>query len=116
MREGVREGDRYAITGQDTTGPSRDDSIQYVVKQYAPGFRNSAPAASTIHVQFANPDTGGHGANANGNRVNVKIEGLTYQELAPFENLNKSRYLFAEASGMREPLGGASPPLRNPSD
>jgi hypothetical protein len=117
MQEAVREGDRFAITGQLVSGYTyQDDSIKYVVKRYALGFLNSTTAAATIHVQFVNPNTGGQGTNARGNIVNVKIEGYKYSALAPFERLNYPMYIFAEASDMMEPLSGASPPLRNPTD
>src|SRR5580704_16720958 len=97
MQEAVREGDRFAITGQTVPGYScQDDSIKYIVKHYALGFLNSTTAAATIHVQFVNPDTGGQGTNAYGNIVNVKIEGYKYSAMAPFERLNFPVYVFAE--------------------
>jgi hypothetical protein len=116
MQEAVREGDRYAITGQNTVGPCQDDSIKAVVKHYALGFLNSTTAAGTIHVQFVNPSTGGQGTNAYGNIVNVKIEGYKYSAMAPFERLNYPLYVFAEASDVMEPLSGASPCLTNATD
>jgi hypothetical protein len=39
-------------------------TIKAVVKKFALGFLNSTTAASTIHVQFVNPTTGGQGTNA----------------------------------------------------
>ena len=116
LQEAVREGDRYAITGQNEIGPCQDDSIKWVVKKFALGFLNSTTPASTIHVQFVNPNTGGQGTNAYGNIVNVKIEGYQYSILAPFESLNMPMYLFAEASDVMEPLSGASPCLTKPDD
>src|SRR5580698_11042505 len=41
MQEAVREGTRYAITGQNTTGPCQDDSIKTVVKAHAAGYLGS---------------------------------------------------------------------------
>jgi Flp pilus assembly protein TadG len=117
MQEAVREGDRYAITGQVLSGYTyQDDAIKAVVQHYALGFLNSTSAAATIHVQFVNPSNGGQGTNAYGNIVNVKIEGYKYSAMAPFQRLNYPLYIFAEASDMMEPLSGASPPLRNPTD
>jgi len=116
LQEAVREGDRYAITGQNTVGPCQDDSIKAVVKHYALGFLKSGSAASTIHVQFVNPSTGGQGTNAYENIVNVKIEGFKYSALAPFQRLNYPLYVFAEASDVMEPLSGASPCLTNSTD
>lgn len=114
MQEAVREGDRYAITGQNTTGPCQDDSIKAVVKLHALGFLKSQ--SSVIHVQFVNPNTGGQGTNAYGNIVNVKIEGYKYSALAPFLRLNYPLYVYATASDMMEPLSGASPCLTNATD
>ncbi|HUB81258.1 MAG TPA: TadE family protein [Bryobacteraceae bacterium] len=116
LQEAVREGDRYAITGQNEVGPCQDDSIKWVVKKYALGFLNTTSGASSIHVQFVNPDTGGQGTNTYGNIVNVKIEGYKYKVLAPFENFNSSIYVFAEASDMMEPISGAAPCLTNSTD
>jgi hypothetical protein len=116
LQEAVREGDRYAITGQNSVGPCQDDSIKAVVKYYALGFLKSTTAASTIHVQFVNPNTGGQGTNAYENIVNVKIEGYKYSAMAPFERLNYPLYVFAEASDVMEPLSGASPCLTNSTD
>jgi Flp pilus assembly protein TadG len=116
MQEAVREGARYAITGQNTVGPCQDDSIKYDVKLHALGLLTPAAAASTIHVQFVNPTTGGQGTNAYGNIVNVKVEGYKYNPLAPFLRLNFPVYIFATASDMMEPLSGASPCLTNPTD
>ena len=116
LQEAVREGDRYAITGQNSVGPCQDDSIKAVVQRHAQGFLNSTTAASTIHVQFVNPTTGGQGTNAYENIVNVKIEGYKYSAMAPFQRLNYPLYVFAEASDVMEPLSGASPCLTNPTD
>jgi Flp pilus assembly protein TadG len=116
MQEAVREGDRYAITGQTSSGLCQDDSIKAVVKKYALGFLSSTTNAATIHVQFVNPNTGGQGTNAYNNIVNVKIEGYKYSALAPFERLNFPVYIFAEASDLMEPLSGASPCLTNSTD
>ena len=116
LQEAVREGDRYAITGQNTTGPCQDDSIKTVVKKYGLGFLSTTAGAASIHVQFVNPNTGGQGTNAFGDVVNVKIEGYRYSALAPFERLNFPVYGFAEASDVMEPLSGASPCLTNATD
>jgi hypothetical protein len=116
MQEAVREGARYAITGQNTTGPCQDDSIKTVVKNHALGFLTPTAAAATVHVQFVSPSTGGQGTNAPGQIVNVKIEGYKYSSLAPFERLNFPLYVFATASDEIEPYSGAAPCLTHPTD
>lgn len=116
MQEAVREGARYAITGQNSPGPCQDDSIKSVVKTYSLGFLKSGTAAATIHVQFVDPSTGGQGSNAPGELVNVKIEGYKYSSLAPFQRLNYPLYVFASASDLIEPYNGAAPCLTNSTD
>ena len=116
LQEAVREGDRYAITGGNAIGPCEDDSVKWVVKKFALGFLNSTTAASTIHVQFVNPSTGGQGSNVYPDIVNVKIEGYKYSALAPFQNFNWPMYIFAEASDVMEPYSGSTPCLTNSTD
>jgi Flp pilus assembly protein TadG len=116
MQEAVREGSRYAITGQCPSGWYQDDAIKAVVKQYALGFLNSTTAAATIHVQFVNASAGGQGTNTYGNLVNVKIRGYKFTPFAPFERLNFPVYIYAQASDVMEPQSGAAPALRNATD
>jgi Flp pilus assembly protein TadG len=116
MQEAAREGARYAITGQNTTGPCQDDSIKAVVKSHAVGFLGSVAGAATMHVQFINPVTGGQGANAPGQIVNVKIENYKYNAMAPFQRLNYPLYVSAMASDVIEPYSGAAPCLTKPLD
>ncbi len=116
MQEAVREGVRYAITGQNSPGPCQDDSIKSIVKTHALGFLKNSPASGTIHVQFVDSSTGGQGTNAYGNIVNVKIEAYKYSALAPFQRLNYPLYIYAVASDVMEPLTGASPCLTNATD
>jgi len=116
MQEAAREGTRYAITGQNTTGPCQDDSIKAVVKSYAAGYLGTTAGAATIHVQFVNPSTGGQGANAPGQIVNVKIENYQYNAMAPFQRLNYPLFVSATASDVIEPYPGAAPCLTNSTD
>jgi Flp pilus assembly protein TadG len=117
LQEAVREGCRFAITGQLLSGYTyQDDSIKAVVQYHALGFLNSTTAAATMHVQFVNPNGGGQGTNAQYNIVNVKIEGFKLSSLAPFANMNIPMYVYAEASDIMEPQSGAAPPLRNATD
>ena len=114
MQEAVREGCRYAITGQNSPGPNQDDSIKAVVQKYALGFLSSQQSA--MHVQWVDPNNGGQGSNAPGNIVNVKIEAYKYNPIAPFQRMNFPAYVYAIASDTVEPYSGAAPPLRNPTD
>src|ERR1700735_2561137 len=98
MQEAAREGARYAITGQNTTGPCQDDSIKTIVKTHGAGFLGTTAGLAAMHVQFVNPVTGGQGANAPGQIVNVKIENYKYNAMAPFQRLNYPLYVSATAS------------------
>jgi len=116
MQEAAREGARYAITGQNTTGPCQDDSIKAVVRLHAAGFLGSIAGAAAVHVQFINPITGGQGANAPGQIVNVKVESYKYNPMAPFQRLGYALYVNAMASDVIEPYSGAAPCLTNSTD
>jgi Flp pilus assembly protein TadG len=116
MQEAAREGARYAITGQNTTGPCQDDSIKTVVRAHAAGFLGSVAGAASVHVQFINPITGGQGANAPGQIVNVKVESYAYHPMAPFQRIGYLLYVNAMASDVIEPYSGAAPCLSHPTD
>ncbi len=109
FQQAVREGVRYAITGQNTTGPCQDDSVKTVVKQNAVGFLSSAAASATMHVHFMSPVNGTVANNAAGNIVEVSVEGYTYGPLAPFQRLNYPLMIWARAYDLMEPLPGALP-------
>jgi TadE-like protein len=116
MQEAVREGARFAITGQNTSGPCQDDSIKAIVKARALGFLGTTAGSATVHVQFINPNTGGQGSNAQGQIVNVKVENYKYSTLAPFQRLNYPLYVSANAADVIEPYPGAAPCLTNATD
>src|SRR5262249_32220282 len=105
----VRTGVRYAITGQNTTGPCQDDSIKSVVKKNALGFLNNTPASSTIHVRWINPISGGQGNNAVGNIVEVSVDGYNYGPLAPFRRLNFPLKIWARAYDVMEAVPAGLP-------
>src|SRR5215813_7950746 len=52
LQHAVREGVRYAITGQNSPGPCQDDSIKAVVKKNSLGFMSKPSVQSTLHVHF----------------------------------------------------------------
>jgi hypothetical protein len=102
FQNAVRDGARYAITGQTKTGQCHDDSIKSVVKTSALGFLNNSPAADTIHVHFIDPVSGAVTNNNFGNIVEVSVEGYNYGPLAPFKRLNFPVKLWARAYDMME--------------
>ena len=116
FQEAAREGARYAITAQNTTGPCQDDSIKTVVKNYSLGYLSTTTGAAAVHVQFVSPDTGGQGTNAPNQIVNVKVENYKYTPMAPFLGETFPVYVSAQASDVMEPYTGAAPCLTNSTD
>jgi Flp pilus assembly protein TadG len=109
FQHAVREGVRYAITGQNTSGPCQDDSIKAVVKQNAAGFLNGDSGAASIHVHFLSPVNGAVTSNAYGNIVEVSVEGYSYGVLAPYAKSSGPLQITARAYDMMEAVPGALP-------
>lgn len=113
FQHAVREGVRYAITGQNSPGPCQDDSIKAVVKQNAAGFLSSPAATATLHVHFIDPVSGAVSDNSNGQIVEVSVEGYQYTQLAPFQRINLAPKIWARAFDLMEPVPGALPCITN---
>ena len=111
FQQAVREGVRYAVTGQNTTGPCQDDSIKSVVKTNAGGWLTSSTAGATIHVHFMSPVDGSYTNNAAGNIVEVSVESYRYGPLAPYQRVNMPVALTARAYDVMEPTSGSPPCL-----
>jgi Flp pilus assembly protein TadG len=104
FQQAVREGARYAITGQVTSaGTCQDTSIKTTVAKNAAGFLNVAAAAATVHVRFRNPTTGQISSNAAGNIVLVSVENYQYGPLAPFRFFSSKLGIWAQAGDV---MGG----------
>jgi Flp pilus assembly protein TadG len=102
FQQAVREGARYAITGQTTT-TCHDTSIKAVVAKSALGFLNAAPGSLTMHVRFRNPTTGAISSNAPGNIVRVSVENYQYGPLAPYAIFSGKLGIWAQAADV---MGG----------
>jgi len=117
FQQAVREGVRYAITGQNSPGPCQDDSIKAVVQQYALGFLKTttpgqyAGPAATIHVHWINPVNGNVANNAAGNIIDVSVEGYVYGPMAPYQRLNMPAQLWARAYDVMQTVPGGLPCL-----
>ena len=109
FQNAVREGVRYAITGQNSPGPCQDDSIKATVKKSALGFLNNPPASTTVHVHFISPTSGAVTNNAYGNIVEVSVEGYGAGPLAPFQRSPLPLKLWARAYDMMEFVPGTLP-------
>jgi hypothetical protein len=111
FQQAVREGVRYAITGQNTTGPCQDDSIKSVVKTNANGWLNSTAASAKIHVRFMSPVDGSAATNDAGNIVEVSVESYIYGPMAPYQRVNIPAQLTARAYDVMEKIPGTLPCL-----
>ena len=109
LHSAVREGARYAITGQTTPPFGQDDSIRQVVKANAFGLLNSAPA-SAITVEYSAADgSGPTGSNAAGTIVVVSVLNFTPDAIAPLFGFQYPISLSVRAVDKVEPFPGAAP-------
>lgn len=116
FQHAVREGVRYAVTYQTSTGQpnGHDSSIKSVVQQNAMGFLAGTSGADKIKIRYYNPTTLVEtSANAPGNVVEVSVEGYTWGMVAPVMGHFNPIPLNVVASDRMESLpGGVSPPAR----
>jgi hypothetical protein len=110
----VREGVRYAITGQTNPGSGQDASIKSVVQTNALGFLNGADGASKIFIRYYVPGTLTETqSNTGGNIVEVSIEGYTWNWMAPLMRGSLGPLTVgARSSDRMEPPPGGTPPQR----
>lgn len=108
FQHAVREGVRYAITGQTKTGLCQDDSVKQIVQANAIGFL-SGTGSSTMHVHFINPVTGAIADNQGGNIVEVSVEGYQFNPWAPWASLKSPVVIWARAYDVMEPIPAPYP-------
>ena len=109
LHNAVREGARYAITGQ-TSGSSQDSSIRQVVRNNAFGLLAATPDSS-IQMDYYTPDGTLTTSNAAGNIIVVSVVGFTPATIAPSILLGfpMSSGMSARAVDKVEPYSGAPP-------
>jgi Flp pilus assembly protein TadG len=111
LHNAVREGARYAITGQ-TTGPHQDESIRQVVRDNAFGLLKPA---DSITVAYFAADGSSTSSNAAGNVIVVSVPNYTPAKIAsPLLSLFMSQLpsgMSVSAVDKVEPFSGA-PPIR----
>lgn len=111
----VREGVRYAITGQTTGGQCQDASIKSVVQTNAMGFLNGSTNLALISVTYYDPTTllvqSGVGSNRGGNIVQVSVTGLSWIWMAPLLHANAGSVLLSASSAdvLESPPNGVIP-------
>jgi Flp pilus assembly protein TadG len=112
FQHAVREGVRYAVTGQADPGSGQDTSIKAVVKKQALGFLSRSD--DKIHIRYFAPGTLAETVNNTaGNIVEVSVEGFTWGWMAPL--LHESLPLLeitARSSDLVEASPGGIPPTR----
>ncbi|MFN7997533.1 MAG: TadE/TadG family type IV pilus assembly protein [Bryobacteraceae bacterium] len=116
LQNAVREGVRYAITGQTMTGKGQDASIKTVVQQNAMGLLSGSSGASLISIQYYLPDTlqpvSGLNSNQGGNVVQVAVTGYSLPPLGPILRNPAALSLGAQAWDRMEGSPGGVAPAR----
>jgi len=116
VQSAVREGVRYAVTGQTVGGLGQDESIRTVVENNSLGFLNSSNGDSLISITYYNPTTlaavSGIGSNAPGNIVQVQVTGLSWAWMVPYARSSAPLQISATSMDMVEPNATGVPPGR----
>ncbi len=102
LKEGAREGVRFAITGQS------DANIRAVVQQYSFGFVTDASASGPVQVHYYSPadlftELTGPGSNCSGNIVKVVVSGVSINPVAPIWRSASPLVLSASSADIVEP-------------
>jgi len=116
VQSAVREGVRYAVTGQTVGGLGQDASIRTVVENNSLGFLNSSNGDSLISITYYNPTTlavvNGIGSNAPGNIVQVQVTGLSWAWMVPYARSSTPLQISATSMDIVEPNATGIPPGR----
>ena len=87
----AREGSRYGITFQTQSGQSQTYSIQSIVMGQTAGFLNGTTGRNMVKVRYYNQVTFAEDTtssrNADGNIIEVSIEGFTWNYMLPLYRL-----------------------------
>jgi Flp pilus assembly protein TadG len=113
LQSAVRQGVRYAITGQTMTGMGQDNSIKTVVQNAAVGFLPGATGASQIAINYYTPTTfTATSSNAAGNIVTISIQGFALSPLGPILHSGSAIAITATASDIMQATASGIPPTR----
>ncbi len=111
LQSAVREGARYAMTGNTSGSSGQLASVKSVVQNYAMGLLDGN-RASTITVQFYTPDLASTTSNQGGNLVIVSVVNYPFVPLAPFLHSGQTVYLTVRSGDRLETQpGGVLPAL-----
>ena len=113
LQYAVREGVRYAVTGQTMTGMGQDASIRTVVQQSSMGIL-SGSGASKITITYLDPNANfaSTASNAGGNVVQVSADGIDVFPMAPLFHSGSALSMTAVSSDVVESSPGGIPPSR----
>jgi Flp pilus assembly protein TadG len=110
----VREGVRYAVTGQTMTGLGQDASIRTVVQQNSMGILAGSKGAAEITIAYFDPNANlaATSSNAGGNVVEVSASGVSVFPLAPLFHSGAALSMSAVSTDVVESSPGGIPPAR----
>ena len=114
LQYAVREGVRYAVTGQTMTGMGQDNSIKTVVQQNSMGILSGSSGAAKITISYFDPNNNlaATTSNAGGNVVQVSVAGVSVSPMAPLFRSASPLSLAAVSSDVVEGSPGGIPPAR----
>lgn len=114
LQHAVREGVRYAVTGQVSGSSCLGASVQQLVAQNSFGFIPSGQASSFVSVQYYNPNTltaiTDNTGPVGGNVVQVSIAGVTVKSFGPLFRSAAPISMSASALDVMESSPGGVPP------
>lgn len=117
LQHAVREGVRFAVTGQVSSGfKHQDDAIKSVVQANAFGFLSGSAGVGKIAIQYYDPSTlkqlSGVGSNGGGNLLEITVSGVQVTPLAPILRNSSALTLSATSSDVMESSPGGIAPAR----
>ncbi len=114
LQYAVREGVRYAVTGQTVAGMGQDASIRSVVQQNSMGLLAGSSGASMITISYFDPNANlaPTSSNAGGNVVQVSANGVNVFPMAPLFHSGSPLSMTAVSSDVVESSPGGNPPPR----
>lgn len=113
LQSAVRQGVRYAVTGQTMSGMGQDASIKTVVQRAAVGFLVGTSGSNQIAINYYNPSTmASTSSNASGNIVQVSIQGFALSPLGPILHSGSPVAVSAVALDIVEPSANGILPTR----
>lgn len=113
LQSAVRQGVRYAVTGQVMSGKGQDASIKTVVQNAAVGFLAGTAGANQIAINYYLPNTmASTTSNAGGNIVEVSIQGFALSPFGPILHSGSPIAISAVASDIVEPPANGILPTR----